>query len=328
MLKIFLKPIARACLLGVFLGGTGLGMAADADAGLRDWIKERREARKSKGSDSSNAVELQVDGQTREMLVYPPRRKTSKPGIVLVFHGGGGGGMDSIARQTGVHKLGTDFITVYPQASGNWNDGRRETADGPNDVKFVDAIVAHLTKEYGADPSKVFSTGLSNGGMMTHRLACERSDSVRAVATVVANFPAAYFGKCKPSRAVPVMMFNGTGDDIMKWGGGEIKTVKWLGLGVGGEVVSTPKTYDFYANMNGCDSGHATEAMPDTDESDGTRTERWARKGCKRGEVILFRVDGGDHGWPGSGMAMPRRSPGRDVDATQKIVAFFRRNGL
>ena len=119
-----------------------------------------------------------VDGISRKYLVFAPKEFDKPLPVVLAFHGGGGNARQ-MERYTRFNDLAAKegFLVVYPEAvDGNWNDGRgiagvRAQQENIDDVKFVRTIVDRISKEHKIDRSRVFSTGISNGGFMSHRLA-------------------------------------------------------------------------------------------------------------------------------------------------------------
>lgn len=341
MLKCINTQVLFAIILGLVTGGVSAGFATQAQAGVLDRVQERRaerqerraerkEDRKSGGTASAGGtrVQMSVKGAKREFLVYGADTGGSKPGIIIAFHGSAGDG-PRMAALTQFHTKSQGYLTLYPTSSGFWNDGRKETSHMADDVAFTDAMINYAVEKYGADRNRVYATGVSNGGMMTHRLACERTNSIRAFATVVANLPVAYINKCSPSKGVPIIMFNSTSDTLMKWDGGEIPSSKLLGLGAGGIVTSTPTTYDFYARHNACSAAYSKENLPDRDTNDGTRVAKWDWNGCRSGsDLVLYKIVGGAHGWLGSDEYRKGKNPGQDVDASAKIIEFFRAYGL
>ena len=48
----------------------------------------------------------------------------------------------------------------------------------------VDAILADVKAKYNVDPKRVFVIGHSNGGFMSHRLACDRASDVAAIVSL------------------------------------------------------------------------------------------------------------------------------------------------
>ncbi|MEA2629191.1 MAG: polyhydroxybutyrate depolymerase, partial [Chloroflexota bacterium] len=77
------------------------------------------------------------------------------------------------------------FIVVYPEGINNsWNAGRCCGQNGYDDVAFIGELIDRMVSSSHVDAKRVFVTGLSNGGLMAQRLACDLSDRVTAVASV------------------------------------------------------------------------------------------------------------------------------------------------
>ena len=173
---------------------------------------------------------ISVEGRVRRYLLHvPPRsREAAAAPLVIVLHGDAGSareaqritGMDAVADRHG-------FFVAYPEGSGwadlpprSWNAGtccgyaRNARVD---DVQYLRALIAHLLKTQPIDPQRVYATGISNGGMMAHRLGCELSDRIAAIAPVAA---ALAVPSCAPQRPVPILMFHGTADRAVPYDGG------------------------------------------------------------------------------------------------------------
>ena len=280
-------------------------------------------------------IEVTQGNTKRVAHVHVPTALKGKQGhaAVFVFHGGEGDG-ERIAAQTNLasHADRHGFIAVFPTAgSGQWNDGRATTAGLANDTGFVRILIAHVSDRYGVDRNRLYATGPSNGGMFTQRLACEMAGQFRAFASVIANLPVDQRARCNPSQAVPILLMNGTEDVLMLWNGGEIPSNAARGIGVGGKVISTPETVEFWSNANGCTGMPQDSTLADSPD-DSTTVVRHSSRRCKLGsEVEFYEIRGGGHNWPGSPVA-PRTILGgrssRDVNASDVIVAFFRKYGL
>jgi len=206
------------------------------------------------------------------------------------------------------------------------NDGRITMSSSPDDVVFLRELIAGIAQKSGGDPTRVFIAGISNGGMMALRMACDAADVVTAIGAVAANMPAGLIHHCRPSRPVPVVRFNGTGDRIMPWSGGSIARSKIFDA-PGGEVVSAMDTFDFWSQIDGC--GHKT-----VDTVPATHVERHTSWDCQAGsQVILYAIARGGHGWPGS---TPRTGFERaiagyvttEISASVILIQFFHQYGL
>src|SRR5204863_7544544 len=94
----------------------------------------------------------------------------------------------------------------------SWNAGRPGVPAherGVDDVGFLTALIDLFVKDHGADPKRVFVTGMSNGAMMAHRLGCEASEKIAAIGPVAGLLSTDIAPKCAPKRPVPVMLFLG-----------------------------------------------------------------------------------------------------------------------
>ncbi|MGH7342156.1 MAG: thrombospondin type 3 repeat-containing protein, partial [Candidatus Rokuibacteriota bacterium] len=84
-------------------------------------------------------------------------------------------------------------------------------AGNVNDVGFIRAVVEEVSAMGNIDHRRVYATGLSNGGAMTHRLACQAADVFAAAAPV--SFPLnTSAAVCRPSRRISVTHFHGYQD--------------------------------------------------------------------------------------------------------------------
>lgn len=199
-------------LIGLFvlLAGTGLSLAQDfgllaLPAGVEHW-------------------DLQVDGVSREALVYIPAAAKQKPTpVVFVFHGHGGNSRNAL-RTFPMQREWPDAISVYmqglktpgrltdPQGLRNgWQQGAGDQHD--RDLKVFDAVWARLQQDYQVDKKRVFCTGHSNGGAFTYLLWAERGDVFAAVAPC-AGMTVGSIPKLKPK---PVMHIAGEKDPLVKF---------------------------------------------------------------------------------------------------------------
>ena len=265
---------------------------------------------------------LTSGGVDRTFYVHVPDAKGALP-LVLVFHGGGlhsdykgrnmpnFTGFDALADEKG-------FIAVYPDGlNGNWGDGRghsQSEQDGIDDVAFVDAVLAQVEKEHSVDSKRIYATGISNGGFFSQRLACERSEVFAAIGSIAATLPANLV--CKPSSPISVAMYNGTADPLVPYGGGQVAKDRGL-------ATSTDDTVAAWKKTDGCTTPAATEDLDPVD--DGTSVHRFSWS-CGSTAVMLVRVDGGGHTWPGRAQYLPKSMIGpasQDLDATADEWAFF-----
>lgn len=281
---------------------------------------------------------LDHGGRTRAYTAYVPSTWRAGGAVVLVLHGSRGEG----ARARAAFGYAFDalaererFLAVYPDGyARHWNGCRRAGPYAANledvdDVGFLLALAEHLGDRFGADPGRLFATGISNGGHMALRLALEVPRRMRAVAPVIASLPTDANLDCTRSgEAVPLLLMNGTEDPMNPWEGGRVAL--YGVLGDRGPVRSASETVDYFRGLAGLDGEARVEPLPDADPTDGTRVVRHGWGGAGGPEVVLLAVEGGGHTVPHPAMRMPRLlgRTSRDLVAAEEIVDFFGRHGL
>ncbi|MBK9457533.1 MAG: hypothetical protein IPO24_19130 [Bacteroidetes bacterium] len=90
---------------------------------------------------------------------------------------------------------------------------------GVDDVAFLSALIDSLDAEYNIDLNRVYSTGMSNGGFMSHALACELSNRIAAIASVTGSIDKDRMPFCDPQHNTPVMQIHGTADETVPYDG-------------------------------------------------------------------------------------------------------------
>lgn len=278
-------------------------------------------------------AEITVNGEQRSFLYYAPATRSANPGVVLGLHGGRGSGATFLGQTPSMlsYADALGFIAVYPNANGNWNDGRVNFADRPSDVAFLSAVIDWMAVNFAADRNRVFVTGASNGGAMTYKMACDAPELVAGIAPIISSLTATLYADCNPNQPVPVVMFNGTADPLNVYDGGRA-TSRLAGFAPQEDTMTGVEvTAGFWARVNGCGTGTTAEDLPDR-ANDGT-TVTLIRYDCPSSAVWLYRINGGGHTVPGMAPTGPRaeRLVGRtsqDIDAAGLAVAFFQRYGL
>jgi len=244
--------------------------------------------------------------------------------VVIVFHGGGGSA-DSVRRQSRMSAKGAaeGFIAVYPQGSGGiagklktWNAGTccgYAMQQHVDEVAFVAALLDDLPATVAIDRTRVYATGISNGGMMAYEVACALADRIAAIAVVAGEMTA--LDRCRPSRPVPVLVIHGSADRNLPIDGG----VGAKAFAVH-EVRSVASAVDFWRRHDGCGETARSEV-------DGA-VRRTIYSGCRGGsEVELVAIEGGGHSWPGGDRLVRFLDPPSPaLDATAEAWRFFARH--
>lgn len=270
---------------------------------------------------------IEVGGQERRYGVVDPTDGRAPVPLLIALHGGGGNGRIML-ESTGFDALAAreGFIVVVPEGSGRregmgtWNGGgccnyaSREDID---DVGFIRAVIAEVKRTYRVDASRIYVAGLSNGGMLTHRVAMALSNEIAAAATVVA----AQFGdEPRAAGPVPMLIMNGLEDSVVPFEGG-ISPMRLVARSQSKPFMPAPYQAEYWVAADGC------TGEPSVEETADYIRRAWTS--CREGsEVVFYAVKDADHGWLGHAPARRRvadRPTGR-IDATELVWAFFSRH--
>lgn len=247
------------------------------------------------------------DGIDRNYNLYIPASYTGIDPVPLVigFHGyGTTWNYFEDLSQFSVKSEAEGFIVCYPEATGTpseWNVGIGFTPETLNidDIGFVSALIDLLLSQYNIDPDRVYAIGFSNGAIMSYRVASELSEKVTAIGAVAAWGTTAMMENLQISRPVGIMQFHMNDDTSVNFGGGELNGTPY------------PSLHDYlqnWAEKNGCQS---VSRHVEGSEDDGYIGRLWESPTI-HGNVFLYRVNFGGHGWP---VIL--------VSATDKIWEFF-----
>jgi polyhydroxybutyrate depolymerase len=303
-----------------------------AHAGLRERLAERRAASEAAEVTQPGLHEQHIDhgGLKRSYLVQVPKGLdlNAPAPVVYVFHGGGGHAafMTDDDRYHWLRESESGrFIAVFPSgysklpggrfatwnAGGCCGDARDREVD---DVGFVRAVHARLGQQFKLDAARVYATGMSNGGMMSHRLACDMADVFAAIGPVAGTDAT---DTCHPSRPVSVLHIHARDDTHVLFDGGAGPDA-FRDASKVMDFVSVPDTLARWAQRDQC----KPLAQPLT-KAPGVSCE--AYQGCAGGaQVQLCVTEQGGHSWPGtSARRMAKAQPSQALDATAAIWRFF-----
>lgn len=224
--------------------------------------------------------------------------------LVLVLPGTNQTGRQ-VAALTGYSRLANQrhFLVAYPTARGPrpaWSFAARP-GQPDDDLDYLRAVILRLRgPDACADPTRIGVTGVSNGGGMTARLACDAADLIAAAAPVAGGYST--LPACSPPRRMPVLEIHGARDPIVPING--------KGPDHAGSVASYLAGW---TARDGCAAAPSVRTGPTV----VTRT-RWA---CAGGTVVQHdRVEDVGHDWPGEGSIRPFSA----TVATWQFLSAFR----
>ena len=304
-----------------------------------DLHRRRAFRRHRRAADGLAHGSIQVGGVERTFLVQ--RGPHTACPLVLMLHGGGGQGAGTVGLTDMARRgLAAGFATAFPDGlMRGWNDGRtgaRIKARGEaDDVAFLLALIEHLAATGVADGAPAFCCGISNGAFMSDRLARMAPERVAGIGLVAGTSGVdTLAGGHASSRPVPAMLFHGTADPIVPYAGGPIgfnrigRGARRPGRdamgGARGTCASAEEVALDWARLAGHDARPTVERLAPPGPGLGVARLTW--QGPGGGPVVLHRIEGAGHTWPGGPQYLPSRivgpvAPG--LDATGILLSYF-----
>ncbi len=254
------------------------------------------------------------DGVSRDYRLFLPSNYQNYETLPLVFnlHGFGSNALEQEVY-SGMNNVAdtAKFFVCTPQGFENsWNVGWL-IGSTKDDVGFINALIDTISSNYNVDLEAVFSTGMSNGGFMSYKLACELNGRIKAIASVAGSMEQGESQNCAPDASIPIMQIHGTADDVVLYNGSAL-----IGIPIEDLVAN-------WVDINECNMIGDTIDVPNIDQGDGTTSERIEYNDCNDdSRVVFYKVIGGGHTWPGAPINIGVTS--HDFDASIEIWRFFR----
>ncbi len=269
-------------------------------------------------------IRLRHDGLERMAIIHVPRswRADSPSPVLMALHGAGGGAIyqandENYGLITKSEQAG--FVAVFPNGISNarsgllatWNAGNccaRARDENVDDVGFLKAVIADLGRRLRIDAARVHAAGMSNGGMMAYRLACEASDVFHGIAAVAGTDNTR---TCQPASRTPVLHIHARNDDrvLFEGGAGEV----FRNEALVSDFTSVPATIDKWVKLN------AAAATPRRVLSvEGA----WCDLHDGPAPVKLCVTSDGGHSWPGGNKARGE-APSTAISANDVLWEFF-----
>ena len=339
-----MKWLTRPCLVRALFACSLVILppaGAAQDGPIRQWLKERALQRDQQkpGADADTVARitqpgdysftLQHDGLTRMYRVHVPARyDPAVPAALLFALHGGGGSMDYMANDANYGQITMSehdgFIVVFPNGFSRLRSGRFATWNAGNccagardenvdDVGFIRQVVGNLERQLNIDRNRIYATGMSNGGLMAYRLACEMSDVFKAVASVAGTDNTR---SCSPKNPVSILHIHARNDTHVLFTGG-------AGENAGDkskvtDFTSVAATIAKWVRLDGC----AAAPRRILDKA-GAYCEQYAQ--CQgNARVQLCVTETGGHSWPGA--KKTRGEPASQaISANEVMWDFFNR---
>jgi polyhydroxybutyrate depolymerase len=277
-----------------------------------------------------HAFAVQHGGLTRTYVVHvPPSYNLASPAALVVMLHGGANNADLLGNEPAYGlKAKSDregFIAVFPNGTGkpaSWNAGEccgSARTQNVDDVGFIRQVVGNVFRQMSIDRARIFAAGISDGGMMAYRLACEVPDLWRAVAAVAATDRTR---ECSPATPVSVLHIHAKDDPQIPFAGpARPNTADQAGAP---RALSVSDTMSKWAQLDGC-----TAQPRHILDKAASYCEVYSY--CRgKAEVQLCATDTGGHTWPGGKVvrgaaSSTSASPSQALSATDLIWDFFSR---
>lgn len=271
---------------------------------------------------TNNTYTITSGGVARSYILYVPASYNPSTPTPLVFEFHGYTSTDSQQEYYGDFRPIADtanFIIALPQglstggSTGFSNFGT--VASASVDINFTRDIIDTVSAHYNINACKIYSTGMSNGGFMSHDLGCFLSSRFAAIASVSGSMMASHASACNPLHPVPVMQFHGTSD----------ATVSYTGVGGIINSIDIDTLIKRWVGINNCNTTPGFTAMPNISTTDNCTAEHYVySNGTANSTVEFFKIIGGGHSWPGSPYPISGVNTNQDINACKEIWRFFR----
>ena len=244
---------------------------------------------------------IDAGGATHSVRMFVPSGYDGSPmPLVMNWHGLGSDGRQQ-ALFTDYETLAESegFLVAHPTGVPAPGDTRNSWElvqfDDPerDDIVMAEVMIDRIITDFCADPKRVYSTGMSNGGLFTSRLVCDLSTRIAAAVSVAGI---THHDDCAPERAVPFIAFHGTADEVVPFAGGESSLAEASAPPAAVEFFDQvmPDEFAQFAATNGCDPDPIEQAVSE-------EVKRYDYANCDDGAAMaFFEIAEGGHTWPGS----------------------------
>lgn len=284
---------------GVNLTEMDAGMDAGSDAGTSSDDAGVDAGTADAGIDAGYVPDPLIVARPYNAVVPVGYSASTPTPLVVLLHGytASGATQEAYFRLTQVAQART-FLYAMPDGTGPtggqfWNATDACCAFGQNvdDVAYLTAVIHDMQARFNVDPKRIFLVGHSNGGFMSHRMACERSELIAGIVSL-AGAQWADTARCTPTSPVNVLQVHGTLDAVIQYNGG-------VALAGQPPYPGAETTVRTWAQKNNCTGSMLQSIGGDLDivaDLAFSETQREAYTGCPSGAAAeLWRIRGGSH---------------------------------
>jgi len=273
-------------------------------------------------SQTNNTYTITSGGATRSYILYVPAIYNAAHPTPLVFNFHGYGSNNTQQEFYGDFRGIADtanFIMALPQGlsyggSAGFNDFGT-VASASVDINFTQAMIDTISVHFNINSCKIYSTGMSNGGFMSHDLGCFLSSKFAAIASVSGSLMPSHASACNPSHPMPIMQIHGTADSTVSY------------TGVGGIIASIDidTLIKLWVRLNHCNPTPTFSTVPNVSTADSCTAQHYLYSGGNGNSTVeFFKIIGGGHSWPGSAYNISGINTNQDFSASKEIWRFFR----
>jgi polyhydroxybutyrate depolymerase len=245
------------------------------------------------------------NGHNRSYYVFKPYNYSSLGSLPLMFALCGSNQNGQIFQDLSLMSSVADtsgFIAVYPTPyDGFWNI--------QTEVGFISALIDSVNSNYNVDLSRVYTSGFSSGGFMSHQLGCKLPNRIAAIAPVAGIIESSTISGCVATASPPVFYMHGTLDNIVPYSGVE-------------------ETLNFWIDRNAANVSVDSIALPDIDTTDGSTVMKYLfRNSSGVARVAFYKIINGGHIYPGITTyenPIGNENMNRDISASQEIWNFVK----
>lgn len=286
------RPLAMknslACLLVVTIFAT---------LSCSDEVAMEKEAERE--SCGENCWIFDHDNQRRSYYLHIPENLPSNAPLLFVLHGYGDNARRLSRSTLDLNQMADEkgYLVAYPQGSQDllnqthWNAELADNFTRTDDIGFLRELALFLQSEYNLNPTRTFTSGISNGGFMSYALVCQAPEVFKGAGSVIGTMSGKTWESCDSSIQVPILQISGIADTVVPIDGSMSLAGGWGGAPHMDEVM------DRWASRANCD-----EKETDAVFTSSTTRIRW--RGCSAGqELWYYKIEGMGHDWPWTGNA-------------------------